>query len=292
MTEINPVSVNQPQQSKKRNIKGSLAALGAGSIASVAVAPLSLLEMNGMTKFSKKLTKDEVKIVNNAADKIVSEVTNLGEKGVVIKDLRTPFVNVLPLPDWLVELTNPLFQIPKGKNAAFLDKDIPLTEFKKNMVLINREKLPLAVFHELGHAFNFNNSSFWKTLQKSRVPGMGISGLVALFPAFTKDSKAQDGEELTKGQKFKNWMRKYSPVLAFGAMTPMLAEEGMASIRGCKWAKSLLNKNLFNKVLKTNVVAYTTYLTGALGMSLAAFAAKKVKDNSQAKLERKAIMNE
>ena len=157
------------------------------------------------------------------------------------------------------------------------------------MVLINREKFPLAVFHELGHAFNFNNSSFWKALQKLRIPGIVASGLISLFPAFTKDSKAQDGEELTGGQKFKNWMRKYSPALAFGAMTPMLAEEGMASVRGCKWAKSLLNKNLFNKVLKTNVVAYTTYLTGALGMSLAAFAAKKVKDNSQAKLERKAM---
>ena len=45
MTEINPVSVNQPQQSKKRNIKGSLAAFGAGSTASVALTPLCLLEM-------------------------------------------------------------------------------------------------------------------------------------------------------------------------------------------------------------------------------------------------------
>lgn len=292
MTEINPVSVNQPQQSKKRNIKGSLAALGVGSIASVALTPLSLLGMNGMVNFSKKLNQDEVQIVNKAADKIVSEVTNLGEKGVVIKDLRTPFINITPLPDWLMKIINPIFQIPEGKNAAFLDKDVPFTEFKKNMVLINREKLSLIVFHELGHAFNFNNSSFWKAMQKLRKPCMAVSGLVALFPAFTKNSKAQEGEELTKGQKFKNWMRKYSPALAFGVMAPMLVEEGMASIRGCKWAKSLLNKNLYSKVLKTNVVAYTTYLTAALGMSLTAFVAKKVKDNSQAKLERKAMMNE
>ena len=104
------------------------------------------------------------------------------------------------IPDWLIELVNPLLAIPKGKNAAFLNKDILYTEYKKNMVLINREKFPLAVIHELGHAFNFNNSKFYGALQKMIIPGIAIAGSIPFFTAFTKDTKAQDGEELTKGQ--------------------------------------------------------------------------------------------
>lgn len=281
MTKIDSSAVNftSNNQKKRNNIKGSIAAISVGPMASLSVAPLSLLGMNGMINFSKKLTKDEVKIVNDVADKIVSDVTNLGKKGVSIVDLREPFLNITPIPDWLMELVNPLHAIPKGKNAAFLDKDIPFTEYKKNMVLINREKFPLAVFHELGHAFNCNNSKFWRALQKIRVPAMAIAGSTFFIPALTKDAKVQDGEELTKGQKFKNWLRKYSPAIAFGAMVPVLAEEGMASVRGCKWAKSLMDKKLYGNVLKTNVVAYSTYMLAAVGMGLSAYVTKKIKDH-------------
>ena len=61
-------------------------------------------------------------------------------------------------------------------------------------------------------------------------------------------------------------------------MLPVLAEEGMATIRGQKLANQLLPKNIARKVLKGNAVAYTSYLITALGFAAAAYTAVKVKD--------------
>lgn len=284
-TPVQPSTAKETAKPKK-NIKGTLAAIGAGTAAQAASSLPSLLSLKGMTSISHNLPKDQVEIVNKAADDIVENVTNLGKKGVKIQNYCFGGLNLTGLPDCILELTNPMYATANGKNAAFLNKDLGMLA-GKNTVLVNRDKLSLATFHELGHAFNFNNSAFWKTMQKMRTPGMILAIAFALLPALTKEAKVENGEELTKGQKFKNGLRKASPALAFASMLPMLAEEGMASIRGCKWTKQLLDKNLFKKVLKTNLIAYTSYLAAALSFAAMAIVAKKVKDNSQEKLETK-----
>jgi len=274
-------------QKPKKNVKGAMAGLAAGMAAQTAAFPIGMYAVNKMAKYSKSLSQDQVNIVNSAADNILSNVTNLKEKGVEIIHMTkenamgiTDLFNIR-LPECLKNLVDMQHATANGKNAFFLS----LT----NTVNINRDKLPLAVFHELGHAYNFHNSGFWKAMQKLRGPGMALAGLLALIPIFTKEHKAQDGKELTKGQKFKNKLRNASPILAFASMLPMLGEEAMASIRGCKWAKQLLDKNLFKKVTKGNAIAYCSYLATALGFAAFAFVAKKVKDHFQAKNEAEAL---
>ncbi len=90
-------------------------------------------------------------------------------------------------------------------------------------------------------------------MQKMRMPGMIMASAIALFAAFTKEDKPEDGKELTKAQKVKNAVRKNAGKLAFASMVPMLLEEGMASIKGYKWANSILSKDLAKKVLHTNI---------------------------------------
>ena len=149
-----------------------------------------------------------------------------------------------------------------------------------NEVVCNMEKLPAAIFHEIGHAFNANNSTFWRTVQKMKKHSLPIAGYIALYCALTKKAvpKKEGNMELTKGQKVKNFIRENSGKLAFIATLPMLIEEGMASIRGNDWAKEFLSPDLAKKVSKHNKFAYITYLATAAGFALSAYAARKVKD--------------
>ena len=276
---------NIPVKNTKTNNKGTVRAIGSVYLTQIATLPVGAVILNNMPRFSKNLSKDQVEIVNKAADKVVHEVTNLGKKGVKIENFTHAGINLSGIPDKILELTNTAVGTAAGKNAAFCAK--PLGKIAANTVIVNREKLPVATFHELGHAFNFNNSKFWGAVQKMRCPSMRLAALFAFLPALTKDAKAENGKELTKGQKFKNGLRKASPILAGLAMVPVLAEEGMASIRGCKWANQLLDKTLSKRVTKFNVAGFSTYVLTTAGIVLASLVGKKVKDNIQAKQEQK-----
>ena len=74
------------QKKEKKNIKGALIAATAGSLATSASTPLGMLAIEGLTKYSKTLTKDEIEIANKGAQKVIDEITNLGKKGVKIVD--------------------------------------------------------------------------------------------------------------------------------------------------------------------------------------------------------------
>lgn len=274
---------NENKTKTKKNVKGALLGIGAGTLAQTAFVPVGMLAVNKMANMSRSLPEDKVQIINNTADNIIDNVTNLAKKGVKISNVKsgqgfitTDFLGV-KLPKWIRNMVDTLQATANGKNAFFS----PLF----NEICINKEKLPLAVFHELGHAYNFNNSRFWKSMQNIRKPVMAASACFAMIPIFYKECKAKDGQELTDRQKANNILRNASPALAFASMLPMLSEEAVASIRGCSWAKQLLDKDLYKKVIKNNVVAYTTYLTTALGSAAFALAAKKVKDHFQTKKE-------
>lgn len=231
-----------------------------------------------MSKISRTLDKDKVEIANKAADDVLNKLTNLGKKGVKIHNYQKAGINITGVPDRVLEITNPLFATAKGKNALFLNKAIPAANLAANSVVINKDKLSLAAFHELGHAYNFNNSKFWKAMQNLRTPSIALAGAFALLPALVKEIKPKDGEELTTKEKINNGLRKTSPALAFLSMTPMLLEEGKATLRGNKWAKELLNPEMYKKVVKSNRYGYFSYMATAASFALMAFVGKKVKD--------------
>lgn len=265
-------STSADNNQKVKGSKGSLKALAVGTAASMVSAPAGQLAMKGMSLVNNKLDANQIKTINNAADTILLS-TGLKNKGVKITDVK--FAGLFP---------NKMAKaIASGKNAGYSN----IT----NEVLINRDKLPTAVFHEMGHAFNNNSSKVWSAMQKMRMPAMAVSSLIMLFGALSKKEVAEDGKELTKGQKIKNAVRDKSGLLAFGAMLPVLLEESMASVRGCKWANKNLTADLAKKVRNTNIIGATSYIAAALGIGLAAHVAVKVKDNAQdkARAEQNAI---
>ena len=176
---------------------------------------------------------------------------------------------------------SPQYQMVKatveGKNAFF--------DPQNNAIRINREKAPHLAFHEMGHAYNFNNSKFWKSMQNMKPASMILPVLFASMVLYTKKATANEGEELTKTQKIKNGIRDACPILAAASMLPNLAEEGMATIRGNKWAKQLLDPANYKKVVKANKAGFMTYAIQAAATGLSIWAAKAVKDHYTAPKE-------
>ena len=109
--------------------------------------------------------------------------------------------------------------------------------------------------------------------------------LLTMYAVFTRASKPkEEGKELNGAQKTHNFVRNNAGKLAFVASLPMLIEEGMATIKGQKYANKLLKPELAKRVLKGNAIAYMSYLATAVFGALAAATAVKVKDKVNNKL--------
>jgi hypothetical protein len=141
-----------------------------------------------------------------------------------------------------------------------------------------------SLFHELGHAHNFNNGGIMKLMQKVRPLGMLLPPFLLLYGAFSKKSKPQSPDtELTKKQKTNNFIRDNAGKLSFIAMLPILIEEGAATLKGNKFAKEFISEDLAKKAFKGNCLAYLSYLGAAVLSGLAAMTAVKIKDKKIAK---------
>lgn len=187
-------------------------------------------------------------------------------------------------------------KIAKEEGFKALRQKMKATEktyIRANTVLLPKVGLEGSGFHELGHALNYNMSKFGKILQKCRPISMFAPVVLALYGAVTRASKPkEEGKDLNGVQKTHNFVRNNTGKLAFLATIPMLLEEGMASIKGQKFAKQLLKPEMAKKVVKGNAIAYSTYAITAVFSALAAAAAVKIKDGAIAKKEAKQLKNE
>ena len=276
MESVSFSGVRNDQKTKKpRSVGGSIAAVTAGSvISSAATMANSLTVTKGMQKIGQ-LPNDTIELLHNCAEKAL-DISGMKAKGVKIEYVKESAKKLSPLQ---LLKASPNTQIANGVNAGFVPEIKTVLGNLGNKILMPEKGISFASFHEIGHSINYHNSSFWRTMQKLRNPGMALAALPLLYGAFSRQSVAKDGKELTKGQKVNNFIRNNAGKLSFAAMLPMLAEEAMATIRGQKLANVLLDKNLAKTVLKGNSVAYLSYLGAAVATGLGAFAAVKIKDH-------------
>lgn len=214
------------------------------------------------TALEKGGLKDKVEIINFSSTK---DYKNIAQ---IFKDI---FKNKsLNLYQKYTEMMHA--PIKEGFNACFS----PIL----NKVMINTEKIGLAGFHEIGHAMNFNNSKFWKSLHMCnalKVPSilMGLFTSIALLKR-----KKVDGEQ-PQGffDKAATFIKENIGKLTLLGMVPVVAEEVKATMRGNKLAKEILSPENYKKVVKLNRYGATTYVGLALLMSGGAYLANKIKDS-------------
>ena len=275
-------------QKKKRNTGASISAAMIGGNLPITAVPLSLGIVNKVKKI-QELPQDKIDIMHKAAQSALDN-TGLTQKGVKITYIKRT-ADDFNLPQ-ILKLVNPIEQIKDGKNAAFLNQNLKncITKeiiYPKNTILMHVKDLSGAAFHEIGHALNYNFSKFGKALQIMRTPLTILASCIALYGAFTNNSKPEEGKELNKKQKIKNFIRNNAGKLSFAAMLPILLEEGMATFKGQKLANQLLSKDMAKIVSKSNKIGGLTYILNALVLGAGAFATVKIKDHIVAKKENK-----
>ena len=176
-------------------------------------------------------------------------------------------------------LSEPLRMTMEGKIAFCIaaTKDI----------VVNLEKMPMATFHEMGHALN-STKTLGKILQATAGPlrALGIPLILAI--GLLKRKKA-DGEKPQGAlDKTTTFVKNNAASLTVAAWAPTLIEEGMASIRAAKMAKAAgLSSDLLKSLNKGNAKAWSTYLIAAAAtaatVKLAIFVKDKIAESKSKK---------
>ena len=269
----------------------------ASSLVKSAAVPISNMCLNKMIATNNEMKNSFKNVFIPAAEKMW-EQSGLKDAGVKIIDAGTKEyyeTNVKPmeeifdkikLPKSIQKLIIPAKSAHEGKNAFFMPKrnlpdfikkympDIPSTG---NEVHVAKDKFALSTFHELGHAINCNLSKTGKILQKMRLPAMAIAGLIGAIALF-KAPKAEGEKPKGSFDKTTTFIKNNAGKLAFAAMLPIVAEEGLASLHAAKWAKKLLSSDMAKQVNKTNALGFATYAVAAIVTGLSAWAASAVRD--------------
>ncbi len=264
------------------------------------IAGVLLGNISGGAALQTAKTLSRIPISNRKKDVAVFKGSNLSQaidiafakSGLVNKDVKfieatganTELVKETinkALPKWLDKvpaLKNIMLKglhskaaiMSRGANACFVPR--------AKAIIVNKEKIGWAAFHEMGHALNKFTPGVGKVLTKLSGPG-AILAAAALFTALFKRKKVEGEKPQGAWDKTTTFIKNNCGKLAFLGMVPSLAEEGLASIKGAKLAKGLLSPEQFRTLNKLNGKAWLTYLGVAVGTGLAVYVASKVRDN-------------
>lgn len=159
-------------------------------------------------------------------------------------------------------------QIKEGVNAFYS----PITK----TILIPEKNMRLTVFHEMGHAMNDNFGKLSKIFMRNRKLSSLLMPISAI--AIFKTKKATGEKSDNPIGKATDFIKNNAGKLSFLTFIPVLADEGLASIKGQKFAKKVLSSELANKASKANLYGFMTYLSLAIASSIGVTLGVKVKD--------------
>lgn len=185
-------------------------------------------------------------------------LSGLKDKGLKIRHMDlSPIESALPPK----QVAN--FEVKSGLNAFF-------SPFTKEIYL-NLNKSTIAGFHELGHAMNNMSGFAGKCLQKMRVPGYWVAGVMGTLALFSR----RKPEDAPKDAFDK--IQDNCALIAVAGMVPTVAEEAMASTKGIKLAKQAgLGQDLVKNLKKFYGKALLSYAGYAAITGLSVFAVSKI----------------
>lgn len=271
---------------EKAGLGNSAAAVMIANVAGSTVL-LSAQKLGGLPIKSamKSVANLDADVFKKAAD-AGFKASGLAEKGVKFVDATVENKAVVDdilkksIPAWMDKFP-PLKKImePKMRAMAGLVRDGKNAFYspRAKALVVNRDKMGWAAFHEMGHALNNNNPGFGKVLAKARGP-LAMLSIVSLLVALFKRKKAEGEEPGGVFDKTTTFIKNNCGKLAFLGMVPTLAEEGLASIKASKLAKNFISVEQLKTLNKVNGKAWLTYLATAVGMGLGAYTISKVRD--------------
>lgn len=289
LVSISNVSYKKDER-KVRSTKGSIGALAVGLSLPVILSPASDFVFNKFKKIAN-VSEHKIEVLHKAAEEALKNA-NLHTKGVKIN--YVPEILEPTMEDWLYSTVNSVLATKLGENAYAVTKNgkffnlqtLKMENIEKG-VYVPEKKLAISPFHELGHQMNYHFSKIGKSLQYMRGVSMILPFVIMLYGAFSQKSEPDEGGKLSKTGEVKNFIRNHAGLLSFLSFSPILLEEGMASINGQKLANKVLSSDIAKIVKKGNIIAYLTYVLTAIASGLASWAAVKVKDRAIEKKKQK-----
>lgn len=183
------------------------------------------------------------------ADNVKQVAQNMVNKNKL--DVTVDFIDTNNIKNYPQVLQEALRPVAKGENAFYTDQ-LKLAVAPKNK--------PSLILHELGHAINAHKGKFLKFLQKSRMFASAVPTALIMLNGLSK-----------KDDNNPSFIEKNAGKIGFAAFLPTIIEEGLASIRGIKAAKSTLGKTVNLTPLKRNYFfAWLTYVIAGIGLGVAA----------------------
>ena len=222
-----------------------------------------------------QLDNDFFKLLSN----VFFEKSGLKEKGTRLidaattnkKDIFELYEKISPMPVRKTQkFKNILNTFIDGKNALFNPKG--------NFILVNKDKIAIALPHEIGHALNSTGKGLGKILSETRTPFRLLTSL-ALLTALFKRKKIEGEKPKNTWDKSITFVKNNCGKVALLGVIPTLSEEALASIKGYKLAKaSGTAEQVLQKLAKFQGQAFATHLITALGTVLATIVISKVRD--------------
>ena len=127
---------------------------------------------------------------------------------------------------------------------------------------INMDKIPIALSHEIGHAYNAKSKGLFK-LTNMLYPMSKLATPILLVALFRR-KKVEGEESNTFVGKSLDFVKDNAVALTVATQVPKLAEEAAASVKGIKMMKNYLNKYEMSMLKKNLGAAYKTYLCSAM----------------------------
>ena len=197
-----------------------------------------------------------------ATEKKQEELSNILSKDIkgnsyISKALRESFVQ----------------KITEGLNACFA----PATKH----IIIPETQSYVSAYHEAGHAYNATFSKIGKILQKARnLTPYGVPLIMPLLLAvgLSHDVKNTPKNEKSKFEKVKDFIKNNAGKLTLVSFIPMLAEEGLASINGLKFAKKYMQPDKLKILGRSYAIAWLSYASIAALFTTSTWGGIKIKD--------------
>ena len=179
----------------------------------------------------------------------------------------------------------------RGKNAYYREVSRMVNENgikklkKDKKIIINMEKTPIYLFHELGHAKNFMDTRLsiaMKSLWKNSIFQRNATIFLLTTSLLTKPETNND---VTANKEHKNplyplglFIKNNCGKLMTMILLPSVLEEGLASLNGQKMGKEVLKGKDLNVLTKSHLKSFAGYSAWAAGAGIAVYLANKVRD--------------
>jgi hypothetical protein len=203
-----------------------------------------------------------------------------------IKNTKNPFKKlyyILKKKYNLKDYKKGLMYLNEGKNASY--------SFSKHpRILINMEKFPNAVYHEMGHHIDSSNKITRALLKHLNMSGLTLKILqtsLLLGGLLLPLAKKEDSEKDNLIDKTVRFVKNNCGKIAFACGLPLLASEISANVHGVNLAKKVLNPHHLQFIKKNCFYSGINYILYALKLGGGVAIASKIKDKVVDKLNSK-----